>query len=89
MKDSSRHFRVQSLDVLTSVEAAEYLDEVGGDEIAAAMNLAVDRNILAHIDTEPDSAEIHHALYLLRRAVGQSPPSYDSMRVELRRRMAA
>ena len=37
----------------------------------------------------PDDFEVHHALFLLCRARGKHPPSYDEMRVELRRRIAA
>jgi hypothetical protein len=33
--------------------------------------------------------EIHHALFLLRRARGLDAPSFDLMRVQLRRRHAA
>jgi hypothetical protein len=37
----------------------------------------------------PDDAEVHHAMFLLRRARGLDAPSFDSMRVQLRRRVAA
>ena len=37
----------------------------------------------------PDDAEVHHAYFLLCRARGMLPPSFDEMRVELRRRVAA
>ena len=40
-------------------------------------------------DQEPDDAEVHHALFLLRRARGLDAPSFDLMRVQLRRRLAA
>jgi hypothetical protein len=51
--------------------------------------LATDRNKLDGSHGEPDDAEVHHALFLLCRARGKDAPSYDEMRVELRRRVAA
>jgi hypothetical protein len=51
--------------------------------------LAVDRNRLDGSLAAPDEADVHHALYLLCRALGRLAPSFDEMRVELRRLTAA
>ncbi|MCA9583803.1 MAG: hypothetical protein KC657_00420 [Myxococcales bacterium] len=70
-------------------EALAYLDSAEGDELAAAFALARDRNSLDGAAVgEPDPAEVHHALFLLRRARGLSAPSFDLMRVQLRARAA-
>ena len=82
----------QSIATLESVsleEALSYLDSAEGDELAAAYALAKDRNLLDGANKEPDDAEVHHALFLLRRARGLSAPSFDLMRVQLRQRVAA
>jgi hypothetical protein len=60
-----------------------------GDELSAAFLLAQDRNHLAGEPGEPDEAEVHHALFLLRRARGLNAPSFDLMRVQLRKLVAA
>jgi len=80
---------VRSLDTVSLDEAMAYLDHEGGDELSAAHSLAWDRNRLDGSLVAPDDAEIHHALFLLCRAQGKRPPSFDEMRVELRRRAAA
>jgi hypothetical protein len=81
---------IKSLEVLTLEEALQYLETAEGDELAAAIALAKDRNLLdAPTATEPDEAEVHHALFMLRRARGLSAPSFDLMRVQLRRLIAA
>ena len=80
---------IKSLEPVTLAEALAYLDSAEGDEIAAAEALARDRNILDGSSNEPDEAEVHHALFLLRRARGLNAPSFDLMRVQLRSRVAA
>ncbi|HXX65781.1 MAG TPA: hypothetical protein VEK07_01270 [Polyangiaceae bacterium] len=80
---------VQSLETVSLEEATAYLDYTSGDELDAAYALAWDRNRLDGSILAPDDAEVHHALFLLCRARGVNPPSYDEMRVELRRRVAA
>lgn len=80
---------VQSLETVSLEEATAYLDYASGDELDAAYALALDRNRLDGSILAPDDAEVHHALFLLCRARGVNPPSYDEMRVELRRRVAA
>ena len=59
-----------------------------GDELSAAHALAWDRNRLDGSLAPPDDAEVHHALFLLSRARGLHPTSFDEMRVEIRRRAA-
>lgn len=80
---------IHSLETVTVEEAAAYLEHSGGDELSAACALAWDRNRLDGSHAAPDEPEIHHALFLLCRARGKKPPSFDTMRVELRRRVAA
>jgi len=80
---------IKSLEDLSLEEALAYLDAADGDELAAAYALALDRNHLDGSSDEPDDAEIHHALFLLRSARGLDAPSFDLMRVQLRRRVAA
>jgi hypothetical protein len=80
---------IKSLEGLTLEEALAYLDAADGDELAAAYALALDRNHLDGSTGEPDDAEVHHALFLLRSARGLDAPSFDLMRVQLRRRVAA
>jgi hypothetical protein len=75
---------IASIETLSALEANSYLENAGGDELRAAFELAIDRNLLDGSNTEPDATEVHHALYLLRRALGLSAPSFDDMRVELR-----
>ncbi len=78
-----------SLTQLTEGEARRYLDDAREDELAAAVMLATDRCRLAASADDPDAEEVHHALFLLRRARGLAAPSFDSMRVELRIKLAA
>ena len=52
--------------------ARAYMKAAKGDELAAP----------------PDDAEVHHALFLLRRAQGLPAPSFDDLRVALRQRAA-
>jgi hypothetical protein len=80
---------IRSLSTVSLEEALAYLDAADGDELTAAFNLARDRNRLDGTTTPPDETEIHHALFLLRRARGLDAPSFDLMRVQLRRRAAA
>lgn len=80
---------IKSLETVSLEEAAAYLEHAGGDELDAAYALAWDRNRLDGSIAPPDDAEVHHALFLLCRAHGKLPPSFDEMRVELRRRVAA
>lgn len=78
-----------SLDNVSLEEALTYLDAAEGDELLAATALAKDRNLLDGGRGEPDDAEVHHALFLLRRARGLNAPSFDLMRVQLKARVAA
>ncbi|MDP8999404.1 MAG: hypothetical protein M3O46_04765 [Myxococcota bacterium] len=80
---------IKSLETLSLDESAAYLEHAGGDELTAAYALAWDRNRLDGSHAAPDDAEVHHALFLLCRARGKRSPSFDDMRVELRRRVAA
>ena len=80
---------ITSLETLSLEEALSYLDSAEGDELAAAFALAKDRNFLDGATDEPDETEVHHALFLLRRARGLDAPSFDLMRVQLRRLVAA
>jgi len=80
---------IASLESLTLEEALAYLESAEGDELVAAYSLAKDRNVLEGTNTDPDDAEVHHALFLLRRARGLNAPSFDLMRVQLRRLVAA
>jgi hypothetical protein len=80
---------INSLEALTLEEALAYLDSAEGDELTAAYSLARDRNLLDGDTDEPDETEIHHALFLLRRARGLNAPSFDLMRIQLRRLIAA
>ena len=80
---------IESLETVSLEEALGYLDSAEGDELAAATALAKDRNLLDGSEKEPDEAEVHHALFLLRRARGLTAPSFDLMRIQLRQRVAA
>lgn len=80
---------ISSVETLTLEEALSYMDIAMGDELAAAFELARDRNLLDGGTTEPDETEVHHALFMLRRARGLAAPSFDSMRVQLRRLLPA
>ena len=80
---------IRSVDSLSLEEALAYLDLAEGDELSAAFSLAQDRNLLTGESDEPDEAEVHHALFLLRRARGLDAPSFDLMRVQLRKLVAA
>jgi len=80
---------IVSLDKVTLKEALAYIDAADGDEIIAAFELATDRNRLDGSSAVPDDAEVHHALFLLRKARGLEAPSFDSMRIQLRERLAA
>ncbi len=79
---------LRSLDTITLEEARTYIDAARGDELDAALLLATDRNVLAGSSDMPDDTEVHHALFLLRRARGLQAPSFDELRVELRQRAA-
>jgi len=80
---------IKSLETVTLEEAQAYIAFAGGDELDAACTLAWDRNRLDGSLAAPDDAEVHHALFLLCRVLGKHAPSFDEMRVELRRRVAA
>jgi hypothetical protein len=80
---------IKSLDRVSLEEALAYLDASEGDELGAAFALATHRNELAGSSEAPDDAEVHHALFLLRRARGLDAPSFDLMRIQLKRRVAA
>jgi hypothetical protein len=80
---------IQSLETVSCEEAQAYLEHARGDELNAAYALACDRNRLDGSIAPPDDAEVHHALFLLCRAQGKKPPSFDQMRVDLRSRVAA
>jgi len=80
---------IKSLESVSLEEALTYLDTAEGDELSAAFALAKDRNLFSGDKDEPDEAEVHHALFLLRRARGLNAPSFDLMRVQLRRLVAA
>jgi hypothetical protein len=80
---------IRSLETVTLEEARAYLEWCGGDELNAAFALATDRNRLDGSTGAPDDAEVHHALFMLCAARGLDAPSFDEMRVELRRRVAA
>lgn len=75
---------VSSLGNLDLEQARTYLRLAKGDECAAAVALALDRNILEGLNKLPDATEVHHALFLLRRARGLDAPSFDDLKVELR-----
>ena len=79
---------------LSTEQARAYLKVAKNDEVAAALMLAHDRNALDESLSglsghAPDETEIHHALFLLRRALGMSAPSFDALRVALRGRVRA
>lgn len=80
--------RVNSLETVTLDEALAYLDRADGDELGAAEDLAEDRNLLDACDAAPDATDVHHALFLLRRARGLPVPNFDQTRSQLRRRAA-
>jgi hypothetical protein len=79
---------LSDLKSFTPEQARAYLAAAKGDELAAAIALAHDRNALAGSHPTPDDAEVHHALFLLRRARGLPAPSFDALRVLLRQRAA-
>ncbi len=80
---------ITSLEHVSLEEALAYLDASEGDELGAAFALATHRNELAGSSEAPDDAEVHHALFLIRKARGLDAPSFDLMRVQLKRRVAA
>jgi hypothetical protein len=83
------HTNIQKLESVTLEEARAYLALAKDDEIEAAILLAIDRNLLAGDVEEPDEQEIHHALFMLRKAFGLDAPSFDAMRIALKNRHAA
>jgi hypothetical protein len=74
---------------LTLSDANRYLRNAGGDELHAAIDAATEYLRQNGSTAGPDEIEIHHALFLLRRARGLGAPSFDAMRVELRGLLAA
>jgi len=84
---------LSDLKSFTPEQARAYLRAAKNDELAAAIAFAHDRNALdalekRSVSVAPDDAEVHHALFLLRRALGLPAPSFDSLRVALRQRAA-
>jgi hypothetical protein len=83
---------IKCLETVTLDEAKAYLEWCRGNELDAAFALASDRNRLdgaSDSGAAPDDAEVHHALFLLCRARGLEAPSFDQLRVDMRRRVAA
>ena len=80
-----KRLAIASTATVSYEEARAYLGAARGDELAAAIELARDRNTLDGAGAEPDDMDVHHALYLIRRAQGLAAPSFDEMRVALRR----
>lgn len=80
--------RIANLSSLSMDETQSYLNDADGDELTAAYALACDRNSLAGSNEPPDDTEVHHALYLMRRARGLVAPSYDSVRLLIKARAA-
>lgn len=81
---------ITTLENISLEQALAYLDIADGDELTAAFELAKDRNQIDDEEApEPDEEEVHHALFLLRRARGLDAPSFDLMRAQLRRLVAA
>ncbi len=80
---------VHDLGPLTLEQARAYLRLADGDAVAAALALASDRNRLEALERAPDEVEVHHALFLLRRADGLDAPSFDDLHVALRARARA
>ena len=78
---------ISCLETVSPEEARAYIDAAGGDELEAAVALAIDRNELDGSTNYPDDAEVHHAYFLLRRAQGLEAPSFDAMRVQLKKRV--
>lgn len=76
--------KLRSLATVTVDEARVYLETSRGDEIVAAIAVAIDRNVLAGTDGQPDDQDVHHALFLLRRAQGLGAPSFDDVRAALK-----
>ncbi|MFO0670346.1 MAG: hypothetical protein U0235_12075 [Polyangiaceae bacterium] len=66
-------------------EATAYMRLAKGDELRRARARARSQPA-RRPDKLLDALEVHHALFLLRRAQGWGAPSYDDVRVELRRR---
>lgn len=82
--------RVRSLQGVSLDEALAYLDDASGDEVMAAYALAIDRSAMAGDgDRDPDAMDVHHALFLLRKARGLDAPSYDLLKLHLRQHLAA
>lgn len=80
---------IRDVGSLSEAEALQYLDACEGDEVAAATLLASDRCSLARVAEPADEADVHHAMFLLRRARGLPSLSFDDLRVELRSRREA
>jgi hypothetical protein len=90
---------LSDLKSFTPEQARAYLKAAKNDELAAAIAFAHDRNVLDALSESsetrsvaartPDDTEVHHALFLLRRALGLPAPSFDTLRVALRQRAAA
>lgn len=76
--------KLRSLATVTADEARAYLETAQGDMIVCAMAIAVDRNALAGSSEAPDDQDVHHALFLVHRALGLEAPSFDDVRAALR-----
>lgn len=87
-KETMQRPMLSDLKSFTPELARAYMKAAKGDELAAAIALANDRNALDGSHAPPDDAEVHHALFLLRRAQGLPAPSFDDLRVALRQRAA-
>ena len=87
-KENMQRPMLSDLKSFTPELARAYMKAAKGDELAAAIALAHDRNALDGSSNTPDDAEVHHALFLLRRAQGLPAPSFDTLRVALRQRAA-
>ena len=80
---------IRDVDSLSETEALQYLAACDGDEVSAATRLAADRCKLARVASPPDEADVHHAMFLLRKARGLPSQSFDNLRIELRARRKA
>ena len=80
----SKAYEEPAFSFFSATEAMGYMDRANGDELDAALTVARERS--AEVGSESDLIDVHHALFIIRRALGESAPSYDEMRVRLRER---
>ena len=71
---------LSDLKSFTPEQARAYMLAAKGDELAAALSLARDRNALDGSATPPDDAEVHHALFLAPSRAGKGFPHRASTR---------